>query len=316
MHPLCYYSKSMKNWRGKALGGSIGSIFGPLGALVGATAGHFLVDRKKVPPADQAMRLIAITAGALYETAAVGGRYTSAADTTLRRILVEISRETRAPVGPHELDYFIGSAGQLGNAILRLAHEVQPVPPLARAALSWLWRVAAADGEPAPQSLDRIRHFAAAARIPPGEAAFVEAVYCRAAAAPDAPARQQACALLGVPYAADSETLKRAYRAQSLKYHPDRHAALDPDIRALTAEKFTQVKNAYDLLTGAVSSLVDGTVVSADGALVPAAPGQTVYCFLCRARATLPAADGLSAARCPDCHALLVLDRRTAASFT
>ena len=30
---------------------------------------------------------------------------------------------------------------------------------------------------------------------------------------------------------------------------PDKHADLDPDIKALTAEKFAQIKRAYDVLS-------------------------------------------------------------------
>ena len=62
------------NWRGKAIGGSIGSFFGPLGALAGATAGHFLVDRKNAGAAERhSLRLVALAAGALHELAVAQG---------------------------------------------------------------------------------------------------------------------------------------------------------------------------------------------------------------------------------------------------
>ena len=56
------------NWRGKMIGGSIGSFLGPWGTLAGAAVGHVLVDRKEAQTAEkESLRLLAVTAGALYE---------------------------------------------------------------------------------------------------------------------------------------------------------------------------------------------------------------------------------------------------------
>ncbi len=53
--------------------------------------------------------------------------------------------------------------------------------------------------------------------------------------------------VLGVTEDASDEEVKKAYRALASKYHPDKHAA--SPLADLAAEKFRQVKEAYELLS-------------------------------------------------------------------
>ena len=98
------------NWRGKMIGGSIGSFFGPWGTLAGAAAGHLFVDRKGPAPEMQALRLLAVTAGALCELAGADGPFGVKEDQTARAILDELNRSLGAALRPQELAYQIGRA--------------------------------------------------------------------------------------------------------------------------------------------------------------------------------------------------------------
>ncbi len=301
------------NWRGKMIGGSIGSFLGPWGTLAGAAVGHVLVDRKEAQTAEkESLRLLAVTAGALYELAGADGRYTGREDQTIRAILGEMNQHLGTRLSPHELAYLIDDSSRIDRSLARLAALARGNPPLARAAAAWLWRVAVSDGDPTPAEQDGIFAFSRHAGLAEDEARSASLLYVRQSAAAPEQGRREACHTLGVPYQADAAAVKSAYRALSLKYHPDKHAALDPDIRALTAEKFAQIKAAYDILCGGAPGgdwLVkeDGT-----GRLVPAAADATACCFLCGKRCRLPSAEHLASARCPACQVLLGFERNLA----
>lgn len=303
------------NWRGKMIGGSIGSFFGPWGALAGAAVGHAFVDRKQAAAAEkESLRLLAVTAGALYELAGVDGRYTPREDQAIRAILGEMNQRLGTRLPAHELAYLVDDSSRIDRSLARLVSLVRPNRDLARAATSWLWRVSVSDCDPTPAETDCILSFARHAGLTEDETLHASLLFVRQGAAPASDKdRRAACDTLGVPYHCDAATAKSAYRALSLKYHPDKHGGLDPDIRALTAEKFSQIKTAYD-------TLCEGTAERADdrewlakradtGRLTPAAPDDVVLCFLCGKKARLPPREHLASARCPGCQTLLAFER-------
>jgi uncharacterized tellurite resistance protein B-like protein len=301
------------NWRGKMIGGSIGSFLGPWGTLAGAAVGHVLVDRKESQATEkEALRLLAVTAGALYELAGVDGRYTAREDQAIRAILGEMNRHLGTRLSAHELAYLIDDSSRIDRSLARLATLARSTPPLARSAASWLWRVAVSDCDPVPAESDCILAFSRHAGLSEEEARHASLLYVRqgpGATASDNDFRQ-ACHTLGVPYHADAPAIKSAYRALSLKYHPDKHANLDPDIRALTAEKFAQIKAAYDTLCGSAGPGGEWFAKdAASGRLVPAAGEATVSCFICGQGVRLPPAEHLDSARCPACQSLLAFER-------
>jgi DnaJ-domain-containing protein 1 len=267
------------------------------------------VDRKQAESAQkQALRLLAVTAGALYELAGADGRYTVKEDKVIRAILAEMNHNLGAKLSAHELAFLIDDASRIDRSLARLAATVRGNPPLARAAVSWLWRVAVSDSDDNREEAACITAFAHHAGLPEEELRHTSALYTRHASAASDKDRCAACTVLGVPYDADAAALKAAYRTLSQKYHPDKHAALDPDIRALTSDKFAQIKNAYDTLSGHAG--LDWFARQADtGRLVPAAAEAAVCCFACSRKSHLPAAEHLSAARCPTCQTLLVFER-------
>jgi uncharacterized tellurite resistance protein B-like protein len=286
-------------------------MFGPWGAVAGAAAGHFFVDKKAPNPEKQALRLLAVTAGALYEFAGVDGRYTIKEDNAIRAILGEINRTIGTKLAPHELAYLIDDAARIDRSLARLAATVRGNPPLARAAVTWLWRVAVSDTEENREETSCITTFSHHAGLTEDDLRHTSIFYTRFASASSGKDHQAACSVLGVPYHASSAELKSAYRNLSQKYHPDKHAGLDPDIRALTAEKFAQVKDAYDTLNTSVDHAWFAKQANS-GQLVPAAAELTVGCFACGLASRLPLTGPLASARCPACQTLLVFERELA----
>jgi len=240
------------NWRGKVMGGYLGSLLGPWGAAVGAAVGHFAVDRK-APAAQrkQVMRLLAVAAGALHDFACCDGPYTHAKANVIRAVLTDLNANLGRPLGEADVSFLMDGATRVDHGILRLAEMVRGHPQLGCEALSWFWQIAVCGGEPSSQEENLIALFVGHAGLPLQDAQFVASHFVRRPSGwnPEHPnSRRSACDTLGVPYTATLDEIKRAYRNLSQKYHPDKHSALDPDIRALTAEKFAQVKRAYDLL--------------------------------------------------------------------
>jgi len=295
-------------WRGKALGGSVGSMFGPTGALIGAAAGHFFVDRKGEAPKKERERVLALTAGALYQLALTSKKYSHLEDLTLKLILGQANIALGKPLSAYDLPYLIDQSAHIPQCATKLALTTRPYPELAGLAATWLWRMAVCDGPASPPSLAMINEFASAAGLSHDQAMQAALVYYRGAATNTDASRKQACSTLGVAYNADAEQIKQSFRALSLKFHPDKHAALDPDIRQLTAEKFSQIKAAYETLNGSGTLLGEWySHAPAAPQIIPAAPGAVVICFICKQPQQLPADP--AQAHCPHCQALLSFER-------
>lgn len=61
---------------------------------------------------------------------------------------------------------------------------------------------------------------------------------------------QEAASILGVSIDADPDDVKKAYRKQALKYHPDKYNAANHGglTKGEAEEKFKEIANAYDVL--------------------------------------------------------------------
>ena len=304
----------MSKWRGKAIGGSIGSFFGPLGALAGAAAGHYFVDRKTTNPEKAALRLLALTAAALYQIASVDKHYTSKKDRVIRSILSELNQHLKTRLAAHELAYLIDDASRIDNGLARLALTLRNMPELSLNALIWLWRVTVSNEKIEPAAVDCIFAFAHQTGHTENDARNASLFYIRNTTSLAKQPDRHAYTVLEIPCSADTATIRRAYRRLSLKYHPDHNRHLEPDIHALTVEKFTQIKNAYDLLINQDTQTHAWVAQNfANGQLVDAAPLLDVRCFLCNAAARLPSAPAhLDTARCEQCQALLAVERELA----
>ena len=300
-------------WRGKAIGGSLGSMFGPGGALVGAAAGHFLIDRKGQAPKKQRERILALTAGGLSQLTLANNRYTPVEDHAIHIILEQANAALGNTMSRYDLPYLIDQSSRIPDCIGKLAQAVRPYPELTRMAATWCWRMAACEGTPAPATLKLIERFCHKSGLSTEQAMQAALLYYRGAAtaARDNNGREKACSILGVAYDATNDQIKQAFRKQSLKYHPDKHADLDPDIRQLTADKFTQIKDAYEVLQGTTTQVGEWYAHAHNTPrVVAASPRIPILCFICHQPQHLPEqAQDVSAAHCPHCQALLTFER-------
>jgi DnaJ like chaperone protein len=62
--------------------------------------------------------------------------------------------------------------------------------------------------------------------------------------------RRKALATLGLSEGASKAEIHEAFKQLARKYHPDRVAHLGPELIELTSEKFKEISEAHDLLTG------------------------------------------------------------------
>lgn len=60
---------------------------------------------------------------------------------------------------------------------------------------------------------------------------------------------EQYYAVLGLEPGADQDTIKKAYRKLSMKYHPDKVRHLGEEFRAVAEEKMKEINAAYDFFT-------------------------------------------------------------------
>jgi DnaJ-domain-containing protein 1 len=59
--------------------------------------------------------------------------------------------------------------------------------------------------------------------------------------------------ILGVPYSADKDEVKAAYKRLAQKYHPDRFAEnTDPVLEELARDKMCKINDAYAAIVGAL----------------------------------------------------------------
>lgn len=298
------------NWQGKVIGGSLGSFFGPLGTLAGAAAGHFFVDRKRTQAELRERRkCLGLLAGTLHELAVADEPVSPAEARVIHLILAETNEQMGRCLSPAGLIPLCDAVRSISHAGSLLASQIRSDEDLSRRIFFRLLRVAASDGSFTEPENRYLEGMASLLRIPPDLAAYLSRLFVQRFPDHATEDRLSACRTLGVPGNASEAEIKKAYRAMSMKYHPDRHANLEPEIRALTAEKFAQIKRAYDVLSAQASigrRMWSRHPVSRR--LVEPKPGSVVLCFVCGQRIRLPRAFDPFQSRCPVCQALLAFD--------
>ena len=294
-------------WRGKLLGGSIGMMFGPLGAAAGAAAGHFFVDRKQSRAQLQENRKrLALAAGAFYELAIVDNPLNPAEERVILQNLAEFNVLLGNVLVPSELPLLLNNAQVIEHAGARLSAQVAGIPELAERLFYWFLRVAAADANPGFRETHYALRRGRDLRLPPQTSERLLTLYVLRRVENSGGA-SAAAAVLGVAEDADEETVKKAYHALSLKYHPDRHADLPPEILELTAEKFKQVQVAYHTLSAGDREFSGPSFCFSATApeFTPADENAIARCLVCTQAVHLPPDAPPLAARCPVCQARL-----------
>jgi DnaJ like chaperone protein len=225
----------MSIW-GKVGGAGAGFLMGgPIGALVGAVAGHFIFDREADPGIVFTIAVIALA-----------GKMAKADGAVSDAELDAFARVFRVP--PQEEDNvrrIFNLARQDVAGYESYAQQIARLyvgnPAILEDVLDGLFEIAKADG---------VLH--------PGEAAFLERVadifgfapneYRRIRASHFAPELTDPYVILGVSYVAGPEEIKQTYRRLVRENHPDRLMArgVPAEFVKLANDKLAAINSAYE----------------------------------------------------------------------
>ena len=104
----------------------------------------------------------------------------------------------------------------------------------------YLVQIAIADGDFSKSEKDVLESIAAAIRLNAADAASVIAMHYED--------KDSAYAVLEISPDASDEEVKTAYRRMAMKNHPDKVAALGPEVQKTAEEKFRRIQQAYETI--------------------------------------------------------------------
>jgi len=225
----------MSVW-GKVSGAAAGLfVAGPVGALVGAVAGHFFLDRDSDPGVTFTIAIIALAG----KMARADGVVTEEEFEVFQRVF-GVPPEEEANVrrifnlARQDIAGFEHYAGQIAQLFMGNPAMLEDI-------LDGLFEIAKADG---------VLH--------PGEAQFLERVaeifgfapneFRRIRASHFAPELTDPYVILGLSYSADEEELKQTYRRLVRENHPDSLMArgVPQEFIKLANDKLAAINNAYE----------------------------------------------------------------------
>ena len=225
----------MSVW-GKVSGAAAGLfVAGPVGALVGAVAGHFFLDRDSDPGVTFTIAIIALAG----KMARADGVVTEEEFEVFQRVF-GVPPEEEANVrrifnlARQDIAGFEHYAGQIAQLFMGNPAMLEDI-------LDGLFEIAKADG---------VLH--------PGEAQFLERVaeifgfapneFRRIRASHFAPELTDPYVILGLSYSADEEELKQTYRRLVRENHPDSLMArgVPAEFIKLANDKLAAINNAYE----------------------------------------------------------------------
>ncbi|MEI6891033.1 MAG: co-chaperone DjlA [Pontiella sp.] len=233
-------------WTGKIVGGVLGSLLGPLGAVVGVGIGHqFDKGANRLKQTAQTFQVAFF--GCLAKMARADGSISKEEIEAVEQIMarfnytgavrdqaIEIFR--RAKDDPHTAADYIN----------QLASVIQFNPQIAMTFISALHTIAAADGEIHPNERDILLQAERAFRLRPGTidamlsggrgnaAAFIDNAYKVLEVSPDS---------------TDAE-IKKVYRKKCMEFHPDKLASkgLPDEFMTYAHDQLTKINEAYDTI--------------------------------------------------------------------
>jgi DnaJ like chaperone protein len=246
---------------GAAAGFAIGG--GPIGALIGAFAGHMILDRegrKRVPEVreergerngrergERNLRErdeIAFTVGVIALAAKL-----AKADGTVTRDEVEVfkrvfpvPREEEANVG-HLFNLAKQDVAGFDSYARQLASLFRSKPGVLEDLLDSLFLIAKADNNLHPGELEYLKHIAQIF-------GFTRAQFERIRASHFGPDREDPYIILGVDRSSSDGDVKRAYHALVRENHPDSMIArgVPADFVRLATEKLAAINGAYEAI--------------------------------------------------------------------
>jgi len=225
----------MSVW-GKVSGAAAGLfVGGPIGALVGAVAGHFFLDRDSDPGVTFTIAIIALAG----KMAKADGVVSEEEFDVFRRVFVMPPEEEPNVrrifnLARQDMAGFEHYAGQIAGLF-------RGNPAVLEDVLDGLFEIAKADGVLHPCEARFLERVAEIFGFAPNE-------YRRIRASHFAPELTDPYVILGVSYVADEEELKQTYRRLVRENHPDSLIArgVPPEFIKLATDKLAAINTAYE----------------------------------------------------------------------
>jgi DnaJ like chaperone protein len=226
---------------GKLGGVGLGlAVGGPLGALVGAVAGHVLVDREGAP-FGPAPRDLIFTTGlvALAAKMAKSDGVVTRSEVEVFRRIVEVPDEDRDRV-QRLFDLAKGSTGGYEAYARQIADAFADEPRLLEDVLDGLFHIAKADGAVHEKELAYLEAVAAVFGFDDTTFERVMARHVRR--------KNDPYLVLGADPSMSDAELRRHYRALVKEIHPDREIArgLPPEAVRIATERLAAVNAAWE----------------------------------------------------------------------
>jgi DnaJ like chaperone protein len=225
----------MSVW-GKVSGAAAGLfVGGPIGALVGAVAGHFFLDRDSDPGVTFTIAIIALAG----KMARADGVVTEEEFTVFQRVFgvpphEEANVRRIFNLARQDIAGFEHYAGQI-------AHLFMGNPAMLEDILDGLFEIAKADGVLHPCEARFLERVAEIFGFAPNE-------FRRIRASHFAPELTDPYVILGLSYEADNEELKQTYRRLVRENHPDSLMArgVPAEFLKLANDKLAAINSAYE----------------------------------------------------------------------
>jgi DnaJ like chaperone protein len=219
------------------VGGAAAGLFvgGPVGALVGAVAGHFILDREADPGVTFTIAVVALAG----KMARADGVVTETEFDVFLRVF---------SVPPQEEANVRRIFNMARQDIAGFEHYAQQIarlfvgnPAVLEDVLDGLFEVAKADGVLHPSEAQFLERVAEIFGFAPNE-------FRRIRASHFAPELTDPYVILGVSYSADEDELKQTYRKLVRENHPDSLMArgVPAEFIRLANDKLAAINNAYD----------------------------------------------------------------------
>ncbi len=248
-------------WWGKLLGGAFGfMVGGPIGALIGAALGHG-IDRgaeQHAGPGAEGLFSRQERAQAVFFTAtfSVMG-HLAKADGRVTRDEIEVARAVMDRLGldarHRELAQHLFREGKdpdfpLDAVLEQLRRECRYSANLLRVFLEIQLHAAWADGAVHPAERAVLERICERLGFSAAELARLEAMVRGAPARPEEMPLERAYELLGLEPGASAAEVKRAYRRQMSRHHPDKLVSrgLPEEMIAVATERTQQIRAAYE----------------------------------------------------------------------
>lgn len=219
------------------VGGAAAGLFvgGPLGAIVGAVAGHFLLDRETDPGVTFTIAVVALAGKMARADGVVTDR-----DFEVFRKVFSIPDHEGANV-KRIFDLARQDIAGFEHYAQQIARLFVGNPAVLEDVLDGLFEIAKSDGVLHPAEAQFLERVAEIFGFAPGE-------YRRIRASHFAPELTDPYVILGLSYSADEDELKQTYRRLVRENHPDSLMArgVPAEFIKLATDKLAAINNAYD----------------------------------------------------------------------